>query len=156
MVYKIGLDFHGVISSYPSEFATFCHEIRLRGIKVYIISGGPKDAIISFLERYNIEYDEVWAILDYCIEQGITVEYDADGFCIPTEIWDKAKAVYCAKEGINFHIDDSSVYGRYFVTPYCQYHIDRGHCLLDNRFEVDFTKPTRAAEMVADFIAKNA
>ena len=156
MVYKIGVDFHGVISAQPQEFATFCHEIRARGVKVYIISGGPKDAVIDFLDRYNIEYDCVWAILDYCVELGIAVEYDAEGFHIPTEIWDKAKADYCAKERIQFHIDDSNVYGRHFVTPYCQYNISSSYCLLDNQFKVDFTKPKAAADKIAQYIMQNA
>lgn len=155
-MYKIGLDFHGVISAQPQEFATFCREIRQRGVHVYVISGGPKDAVVSFLERYNIEYDEVWAILDYCQEQGIDVAYDGKEFYIPTEIWDNAKALYCAKEGIQFHIDDSNVYGRYFVTPYCEYDINKGVCSLDDKFKVDFTKPAAAADLIADYIMKQS
>ncbi len=155
MVYKIGLDFHGVISAQPQKFATFCREIRTHGIKVYIISGGPKNTVISFLDRYNIEYDYVWAILDYCVEQGISVEYDVEGFHIPTEIWDKAKADYCANEGIQFHIDDSNVYGKHFVTPYCQYNICDSYCQLDNKLKVDFTRPKVAADIVAQYIMQD-
>ena len=152
MAYKIGIDFHGVISAYPREFAAFCREIKLRGVQVHIISGGEKEDVASFLARYNVEYDEIWTILDYCAEQGIQVMYDADGFHVPTDVWDKAKAFYCARERINFHIDDSCIYGQYFVTPYCQYNICNGHCSLDGGLEVDFTKPSQAADVIADYI----
>ena len=47
MTGKIGIDFHGVISAAPGLFAKFCHEIRKRGVKVYVISGGPKKDVVK-------------------------------------------------------------------------------------------------------------
>lgn len=151
---KIGIDFHGVISSEPQKFAVFCREIRKRGVAVYIISGGPREDIIRFLDSYQIEYDKVWAIVDECELQG-EVEFFEDGsFKVATEIWDKAKANYCAKEGILFHIDDSNIYGKYFVTPYCKYNIGSGCCVLDNQLKVDFNCPQDAADTIAAFLEK--
>ena len=150
---KIGLDFHGVISAEPKLFAEFCSEIRKYGILVYIISGGPRKDIIKYLDAYHIEYDHVWAILDVCEQTGTVAFYDDGSFQVPTDIWDKAKAEYCAQEGIDFHIDDSNIYGRYFVTPYCQYDICHGSCELNGGLKVDFSQPKLAARVVADFLS---
>ena len=149
---KIGLDFHGVISAEPKIFSAFCREIRKAGIEVYIISGGPKKDIVKYLKAYGIEYDHVWAILDICEINGTVAFYDDGSFQVPTEIWDKAKAEYCAKEGIDFHVDDSSIYGRYFVTPYCKYDICQGSCELKSGLKVDFSQPKQAAKIVAEFL----
>ena len=152
MTYKIGLDFHGVISAEPHCFAIFCHEIRKLGVEVYIISGGPKADIVKYLDKCGIEYDHVWAILDTCAAQGTVAFFEDGSFKVPTDIWDKAKALYCAKEGIDFHIDDSQIYGQYFVTPYCRYQIGEGCCQLDGKMTVDFHKPVEAAQRVAHFL----
>lgn len=153
---KIGLDFHGVISAEPKVFATFCREIRQLGVEVYIISGGPKKDIIKYLKAYDIEYDHIWAILDECEVTGTVSFYDDGSFQVPTEIWDKAKAEYCAKEGVDFHVDDSSIYGKYFVTPYCKYDICQGSCELKSGLQVDFKQPKQAAKIVAEFLNNSA
>lgn len=152
MTKRIGLDFHGVISAAPEKFAVFCHEIRKLGIQIYIISGGPKQDIIQYLTKHNIEYDEIWAILDYYKELNIAKCYDDGSFQIPTALWDKAKAEYCATNNINFHIDDSPIYGAYFSTPYCKYDINKGCCCLDNAAPINFSHPKEAAKNIANFI----
>lgn len=152
---KIGIDFHGVISAMPEEFALFCKAIRQKGIKVYIISGGPKKDVEAYLQKYHIEYDVVWAILDDCAMQGMATFYDDGTFQVPTDIWNKAKAEYCALEKIDFHVDDSNIYGKYFVTPYCKYNICEGICLLRNGLKIDFNHPLEAADIVADFLASS-
>ncbi len=149
---KIGIDFHGVISSLPDAFSEFCREIRKCGIKVYVISGGPKNDIVKYLHQHHIEYDYVWAILDHCNEQGQVAYFDDGSFQVPTELWNRAKAEYCAKEKIEFHIDDSSIYGKYFVTPYCKYDIHNDVCELGSGLQIDFKNPIKAADDVADFI----
>ena len=63
MTGKIGIDFHGVISAAPGLFAKFCHEIRKRGVKVYVISGGPKKDVVKYLDENRIEYDTVWTFM---------------------------------------------------------------------------------------------
>ena len=156
MVKKIGLDFHGVIAAQPQNFAVFCHEIRKRGVKVYVISGGPKEDVVNCLKVYGIEYDEVWAILDNCSKTGDVKFYDDGTFQVPTEIWNKAKACYCEKEHIEFHIDDSNVYGQYFVTPYCTYNIGSGECSLNKTLKVDFKKPKEAVDIIMSFLDKTS
>lgn len=152
MIKKIGIDFHGVISAHPANFAVFCREIRKTGIKVYIISGGPKQDIAEYLKQQQIEYDEIWAIMDYYKDLQITKCYDDGSFFVPTEIWNRAKAEYCASNNISFHIDDSPIYGAYFSTPYCQYNIQEGCCCLDSEQTINFSRPHEAAEKVAQII----
>lgn len=154
MAHKIGIDFHGVISSAPEMFAKFCHEIRLRGVLVYVISGGPKKDVERFLNTAGIEYDSVWAILDFYEQQGQVRYYDDGSYQVDTALWDKAKAEYCQREGIVFHIDDSPVYGRYFVTPYCTYDMATDVCVL-GKLTIDFKKPVEAAREVANLLALN-
>lgn len=152
---KIGIDFHGVISSQPEIFAVFTQEIRKLGIEVFVISGGPYKEIIRYLHQYRIEYDHIWAILDDCDAKGQVAFFDDGSFQVPTEIWNRAKAEYCAKENIEFHIDDSNVYGRYFVTPYCKYNLENGVCELNEKLKVDFNNPKEAADLIANFLRKN-
>jgi len=155
MLNKIGIDFHGVISSFPEIFKEFCKEIRKCGIQVYIISGGPEKKIISYLHQHHIEYDHVWGILDYYEQKGHVSYFDDGSFQVATELWNRAKAEYCAKENIEFHIDDSNIYGKYFVTPYCKYDINNGVCELNSGLQIDFKDPIKAADEVAKFILSN-
>lgn len=152
MTYKIGIDFHGVISNEPDKFKVFCHEIRKKGVLVYIISGGPEKDIVKYLDKYGVEYDKVWAIFDHYDKQGKVTRFKDGSFQVPTELWNKAKAEYCMQEGIAFHIDDSTVYGKYFDTPYCLYDTFNGACALNKGEQVDFRKPESAAEQVFLFL----
>jgi hypothetical protein len=155
MIKKIGLDFHGVISAAPDKFSIFCSEIRKSGIKVYIISGGPKQDIAQYLAKNNIEYDEIWAIMDYYKELHLAQCYDDGSFQVPTEIWNTAKAKYCAENNINFHIDDSPIYGLYFTTPYCEYNIQKGYCSVDSMKKINFNRPKEAAKDIAKIISES-
>lgn len=152
---KIGIDFHGVIDAQPELFAIFCREVRQLGILVYIISGGPEADVARCLHEHRVEYDGLWAIYDYYEAQGKVTRFDDGSFQVPTELWNKAKAEYCMREGIGFHIDDSSVYGKYFVTPYCHYDMAEDACALHDGLKIDFKNPSEAARLVAMYIKNN-
>lgn len=145
---KIGIDFHGVIDAEPKLFADFCREIRKLGISVHVISGGPKQDVIRRLNELGVEYDDVWAMYDYYEAEGILERLENGSFHVPTELWDKAKAQYCAREGIHFHIDDSPVYGKYFAAAYCRYDMESDVCSLDNGVEIDFKRTDEAVRQV--------
>lgn len=149
---KIGIDFHGVIDAQPELFAEFCREIRKRGVKVYIISGGPEKDVARCLANHGIEYDGLWAIYDYYAALGQVTWFDDGSFQVPTEMWNRAKAEYCAREKIDFHIDDSPVYGKYFAAPYCRYDMANDVCALDNGVEIDFKNPADAVQKVAELV----
>jgi hypothetical protein len=153
---KIGIDFHGVISAAPDIFATFTQALRKYGIKVYIITGGPVTEIKKYLELHKVEYDVVWAILDFYEAKGDVRFYEDGSFEVPTKLWNEAKAKYCEEEHIQLHIDDSKVYGKYFVTPYCQYDIATKSCLLKPEKALNFNEPERAAQTVFNLFSENA
>ncbi len=149
---KIGIDFHGVIDAQPELFAEFCRGIRREGIEVHIISGGPEKDVARCLAEHHIEYDGLWAIYDYYDAQGQVTRFDDGSFQVPTELWNRAKAEYCAREKIDFHIDDSPVYGKYFAASYCRYDMASEVCALGNGVEIDFKQPADAVRKVAALI----
>ena len=49
--------------------------------------------------------------------------WDANGHPFMNDYdWDKTKADYCLKHGIQLHIDDSDAYGYFFKTPYARFY----------------------------------
>ncbi len=142
---KIGLDFHGVINTRPSYFKDFTEYAEAAGHQIYVITGGPAKAIESFLKAWGIKYTGLFTILDYYAAEG-KVTYFPDGhFKIPDELWDTAKAKYCRQHKIDIQIDDSEVYGRAFVTPFCRYNESSHNCQLDRNIVVNLALPPRDA-----------
>ena len=118
---KIGIDFHGVLNSNTQFFKDFCAYVAEHGFEIHIISGGPKETIEKFLTLHKIQYTAVCCIFDY-FDAKSEVEFLPDGsFHVDDEKWDSAKAEYCRRNDICVQIDDSTIYGRYFTTPYCLY-----------------------------------
>lgn len=144
---KIGVDFHGVINTKPDFFREFCREALKIGLEVYIISGGPRETILAYLNQYQIPYTKLWCIFDY-YEQRHQVEFYDDGsFRIDDELWNKAKAEYCKEQNICIHIDDSAIYGREFVTPYCRYDEKANICVLNGK-QIYLSNPAQALSQI--------
>ena len=143
--FKIGLDFHVVINTRPSYFKDFTEYAEAAGHQIYVITGGPANAIESFLKAWGIKYTGLFTILDYYAAEG-KVTYFPDGhFKIPDELWDTAKAKYCRQHKIDIQIDDSEVYGRAFVTPFCRYNESSHNCQLARNIVVNLALPPRDA-----------
>lgn len=144
---KIGVDFHGVINTRPDFFREFCREALKIGLEVYIISGGPRETILAYLNQYRIPYTKLWCIYDY-YEQRHQVEFYDDGsFYVADELWNKAKAEYCKEQNICVHIDDSAIYGREFATPYCRYDEQANSCVL-NGHKIPLENPEQALQQI--------
>lgn len=144
---KIGVDFHGVINTRPDFFLEFCREALKIGFEVYIISGGPRETILAYLNQYRIPYTKLWCIYDY-YEQRHQVEFYDDGsFHVADELWNKAKAEYCKEQNICVHIDDSAIYGREFATPYCRYDEQANSCVL-NGHKIPLENPEQALQQI--------
>ena len=144
---KIGVDFHGVINTKPDFFREFCREALKIGLEVYIISGGPRETILAYLNQYQIPYTKLWCIFDY-YEQRHQVEFYDDGsFRIDDELWNKAKAEYCKEQNSCIHIDDSAIYGREFVTPYCRYDEQANSCVLNGK-QIYLANPAQALSQI--------
>lgn len=144
---KIGVDFHGVINTRPDFFREFCREALKIGLEVYIISGGPRETILAYLNQYRIPYTKLWCIYDY-YEQRHQVEFYDDGsFHVDDELWNKAKAEYCKEQNICVHIDDSAIYGREFATPYCRYDEQANSCVLNGK-QIYLANPAQALSQI--------
>lgn len=153
---KIGLDFHGVIADKPDYFKSFCDEAERRGHEIYIISGGPNEAIARFLKNHKIKYNHLFAILDFYNAKGKVIFYEDGGFRMDDELWDSAKAKYCAENHIDIHIDDSKIYEKYFTTPYCRYNQNLQKCMVRTTI-IDFSQtPEIVLDAIEKFIENNS
>jgi hypothetical protein len=120
---KIGLDFHGVIDAMPEFFSFFTKAMISAGAEVHIITGGATEDDKKLLKEHNIQYTHIFSITDYHKEKGTktTKPHPKHGFMmVSDEEWDRTKGDYCRREGIDLHIDDTTVYNEYFTTPFAR------------------------------------
>ena len=123
---KIGLDIHGVINKYPKFFSELSKLFVENGNQIHIITGstvkensiyGKKN--LEYLKENRIFYTHIFSIVDYHEEQGAEIVYqDAENPWIDSQLWNKTKAEYCKKHNIDIMFDDSTVYGKFFETPF--------------------------------------
>jgi hypothetical protein len=112
---KVGLDFHGVLDKHTEFFSDLTKLLVANLWQVHIITGAKLTTdFIARLDSLGIDYTHLFSIVDYHESIGTQVNYDSSGPWIDTELWNKTKAEYCEKNGIDMHIDDSDVYGKYF------------------------------------------
>lgn len=112
---KIGIDYHGVIDTFPEKFKQLAYALVKDGAEVHVITGQQKnEEIENALMQAGIRYTHYFSIVDYLIESGVPVEWvDGQPFADKNQ-WDLAKAKYCESAGIDFMIDDSPVYRETF------------------------------------------
>ncbi len=142
---KIGLDYHGVISQQPAYFASFCALARCRGHHISIITGGPLPTVRQKLLRQKIESDFIFAISDYYQALGVAKQKEDGRLYIPEDLWNKAKADFCRRSHINFHIDDSLDYLHWFSTPFCLYKAESNSCYLSPGITLNLFNPPQEA-----------
>ena len=150
---KIGLDYHGVINNSPQYFKIFCKVALNRGHRIYILTGGPKHHIMRKLKDEKIGYTAIFAIIDYYqSKQQITCPQYGH-FYIKKRLWNTAKAAFCYQHQINIQIDDSDIYGKYFITPYCKYEKAEKKCFLNlpsGKTEILLQSPCRVLKNIED------
>jgi hypothetical protein len=118
---KVGLDLHGVISANPKFFSHMSKALILTGAEVHIITGSHSIEILGELKKYDVKYTHLFSIADHHRSIGTKMWYDENKTpWIDKGMWEMTKAEYCEKEGIDFHFDDSDIYGEYFKTPYAK------------------------------------
>lgn len=137
---KIGLDYHGVIDQRSEYFSEFCKIARQRGHRIYIITGGPQAKVEEYLRHSNIEYDVIFAILDYYKQRGEAVADVSGELIVPEDLWNRAKADFCRSNHINFHIDNGREYQCWFTTPFCLYDEADGICKLSSNITIDLNE----------------
>lgn len=125
---KISIDYHGVIDQNPSFFRIFTKKAINQEIQIYILSGGSKEDVAKYLHNNDISYTHIFSLLDNFKEQNLVTLSEDGNFFVSPDLWNQAKATFCLKEKIDFHIDDSAIYGQYFQTPFCLYDSSSEKC----------------------------
>lgn len=120
---KIGLDFHGVIDTEPELFSKLSRACINKGWEVHILTGQEDTPELrKIIENYGIHFTHFFSITTFHKNIGTPITYDEkDNPWMDDFIWDKTKSDYCKGNNINFHIDDSDTYGKYFETTYLKF-----------------------------------
>lgn len=108
---KLGLDFHGVIDTFPEMIAEMSRMFVAAGHEVHVVTGLKRDAIVQKgLDDFGIHYTHYFSIVEQLEADGVTIVW-RDGLPYADKIyWDIAKRDYCQKNQIDLMIDDSPVY----------------------------------------------
>ena len=115
---KIACDVHGVISKHPKMFAEFSRFLLENGAEFHILTGTQyNQKLLDELKAYDVVWTKLFSVSSYLIEQGEHVRWDdPDNPWFDEVVWNSAKAKYCEREGILFHMDDSKEYEDYFLS----------------------------------------
>lgn len=109
--FKLGLDFHGVIDTFPEYMKLFSELLVQAGHEVHVVTGLKRDSgIEADLAKFGIKFTHYFSIVEQLERDGVTIVW-RDGLPYADKIyWDIAKRDYCQKTGIDMMIDDSPVY----------------------------------------------
>lgn len=118
---KIGLDLHGVIDRNPQLFSDLTHKFAN---DFFIITGEEiTKKLFKEIDSYRIHYkqENVFSITSFHKHLGTPMTYlnhDPTQPHIDDEIWNRTKSVICKFLKLDYMIDDSKVYGKYFTKEY--------------------------------------
>jgi len=120
---KIGLDIHGVADEIPAFFGELTSLLVSTDNEVHIITGPSiTPEFVEELKGMGLMWTHIFSIVDHHRSIGTPITYDAANHAwMEPYIWDKTKADYCLKHGIQLHFDDSEAYGYFFKTPYARF-----------------------------------
>jgi len=120
---KFGFDFHGVLDTHHEMYAALTCALVIAGHEVHIITGHQEtEAITDALNNAGISWTHWFSITDYHLDLNKwKVTFEGDQPWMEADAWNRTKAEYCEREGIDLMIDDSPVYGSHFTgkTVYC-------------------------------------
>jgi hypothetical protein len=151
------MDYHGVITAAPDFFARFNALALAGGCEVYVLSGGSRQDILKDLNNRKIGFSYIWSLVDYFDNQHVVERYQNGTFKVDDTLWNQAKAHYCVRHGIDFYLDDSMLYGKYFETLFCLYDHQNARCFLGKEIpeQIDFTQPPEIVlKQILDLIAQ--
>jgi len=119
---KFGFDIHGVLDDLPEVFVAMNGALYEAGHEIHILTGSRETQDIhQELAEIGIRYHKFFSITDYHESIGTKVWNDENGEpWLDNERWNRTKAEYCEREGIDLHFDDSSEYEPHFVTPFAR------------------------------------
>lgn len=120
---KFGFDVHGVTDTHHEVYSAITTALIEAGHEVHVVTGDRRtEQLEERLRLLGIGWTHWFSIVDYHVELGKhEVRFEGDQPWMNAETWNRAKAEYCEREGIDLMIDDSPVYGSYFTgrTIYC-------------------------------------
>lgn len=124
---KLGIDLHGVINDLPEVFRFVTESIIKNGGEIHIITGSVTEVAYKELTelgyKEGVNYTHVVGLPNLLKQSGCEVigkhpTLNNDTF---SELdWNRAKAIYCKRKGIDLHLDDTLEYGDYFITPFAR------------------------------------
>jgi len=125
MTLRQGFDYHGVVTHRPEYFVSWAkHIVSDRG-EVHILTGIDSKRAVDDLLSYNNGvkwWTHYFSIQEELVKQGLPHKIDEKGnYHFAKEPWDRAKADYARRVGLDCHIDDSWDYLQTFTTPFLQY-----------------------------------
>lgn len=120
---KIGIDVHGVADANPHLFSELSRMLVENGHEVHVLTGAEYTEALEHEIRniLGLSFTHFFSTTSHHKKIGTEITYIDGNPYMDNKIWNRAKAEYCRKHGIQLHIDDSDVYGKYFTTPYAKF-----------------------------------
>jgi hypothetical protein len=114
---KLGIDFHGVVDAHPEIYGPLTQALVEAGHEVHLITGRLESEVTPDLKELGLVWTHYFSITQYHLDLGeVEVWFDDNNEpWMESETWDRTKAEYCEKEGIDLMIDDSPAYASYFI-----------------------------------------
>lgn len=121
-IIKLGIDVHGVADTFPDFFSRLSRELVSQGHEVHIITGTEHTRSLEHYlkDQLGLFWTHLFSVTTYHKKEGTEVTYIDGNPYMDNRIWNRSKAEYCRRNGIQLHIDDSDIYGKYFSTPYAR------------------------------------
>jgi len=121
---KIGIDIHGVSDADKDFFSELTKLLVENGNEVHILTGSEHTPEFEnhLKDDLKLHWTHFFSISSYHLESGTQVSYINGNPYMEEEAWNRTKAEYCKKHGIQLHLDDSGIYGKFFTTPYGKYY----------------------------------
>lgn len=135
-IFKVGIDLHGVADAKPEFFKALTKTLVDAGWEVHVITGARKSLEEKTIQESGISYTHFFSITDYHMELGTPIRWDEKNEPhLDSYLWDKTKAEYCERMGIDLHIDDSDIYQYFFKTPYARFLSKDSHRIKKTRLQ---------------------
>ena len=119
---RLGIDVHGVADTFPDFFSKLSRELVCQGHEVHIITGAEHTRSLEHYlkNQLGLSWTHLFSVTTYHKQEGSEVTYIDGNPYMDNRLWNRSKAEYCRINGIELHIDNSDIYGKYFSTPYAR------------------------------------
>lgn len=115
---KIGIDIHGTADAFPEFFREISKLLVGASHEVHIVTGIAMDKAFDDIDRLGLACTHVFSVVTHHQKIGSKIEYRDTGPWMDDDLWNRSKAEYAKRVGLDIMIDDSDTYGALFDTPY--------------------------------------